>query len=393
MADQDRKWRTGTTVVHAGEEKARVFGSVGTPVIQSSTFAFKNNADLESYLAGDDSRYLYSRWSNPTVAVAESKLAALEGAERALAFSSGMAAITSTVLALAKRGDRILALDSLYGATYEVLTEVCTRYGIDVDWASVEEMPSAVREATDGTTFVYLESPTNPNLRIVDLQAVAEAANARDLPVVVDNTFASPILQRPLKLGCTMVVHSATKYLAGHSDLICGFAAGPKELIDKVYYFRKLLGGVLNAGSAGLLVRGMKTLELRVQRQCTNAMALAEFFSGHPQVEAVDYPGLLNHQYHEVASRQMSAFGGMLAVTVKGGLEGARRVTDRLKLVLYAPSLGGVESVASLPVRTSHLFYSEEDLKRAGVSPGMIRISCGIESTDDLIADWKQALE
>jgi len=385
--------QTGTVAVHAGEEKARVFGSVATPVIQTATFAFRDNRELEEYLAGGTDKYLYSRWSNPTVAVAEAKLAALEGAEAALAFSSGMAAITSTIFALAQKGDTIIALDSLYGATYEVLTHVCPRFGIDVIWAGVDTLAATVESAPERTALVYLESPTNPNLKVVDLEAVARAAASRKVPVVADNTFATPVLQRPLKFGCSAVVHSATKYLAGHTDLICGFAAGSQELIKKVYTCRKLFGGTLNAGSAGLLVRGMKTLELRVRRQCENAQAIAEFLAGHPEVLSVNYPGLPSDPFHETAQRQMSAFGGMLAFTVKGGLEGARRVTDRMQLVLYAPSLGGVESIASLPVRTSHLYYGKEDLKRAGVSEGMIRLSCGIEAAADLIADLEQALQ
>jgi len=227
---------------------------------------------------------------------------------------------------------------------------------------------------------------------VVDIQTVTEQARKHGIPVIMHNTFATPILQQPIGLGVDVVVHSATKYLAGHSDLICGLMAGSSEHLKFAWELRKLLGGVLNAGSASLLVRGMKTLELRVMRQSQNALKLAEFLAGHPEVEKVDYPGLPDSGYHQIARKQMSAYTGMLAFTVKGGLEAARRVTDRLKLILYAPSLGGVESVASLPVRTSHLHCSPEDLERAGVTQGMIRISCGIESADDLIADTKQAL-
>jgi cystathionine beta-lyase/cystathionine gamma-synthase len=383
---------TGTNAVHAGEEKASVFGSVATPIIQSSTFFFADNAELEDYLAGRKERHLYSRWSHPTAAVAEAKIAALEGAESALSFSSGMAAISSAVLSFAKTGDRILALESIYGGTYELFTQMCPRYGIDIAWARAEEMPDAAKAADSRTKLVYVESPTNPNLKVVDLRALTEAAHKRGIPIVIDNTFATPVLQKPLQLGCDVVVHSATKYLAGHSDLICGFVAGSKERISQVYEFRKLFGGVLNAGSAGLLVRGMKTVELRVRRQCENAMALAGFLSTHPKVESVNYPGLPSDPYHVLAKSQMSAFTGMLSFTVRGGLQMARKVTDRFDLILYAPSLGGVETLATLPVRTSHLHYSPEDLKRAGVSEGMIRISCGIEAADDLIADLKQAL-
>jgi len=392
IRENNLPWSVGTQVVHAGEDQASAFGAVGTPIIQSSTFVFDDNKDLEAYLAGDSDRHLYSRWSNPTVSVAEAKLAALERAEGALAFSSGMAAISTAVLSFVKSGDRILALDSIYGGTYELFNNLCPRWGIEVIWSSALDLARTVAETTPAPSLVYFESPTNPNLKVVDIQAVTEQAKNRGIPVIMDNTFATPILQQPLNLGVDAVVHSATKYLAGHSDLICGLMASSSEHLKPAWELRKLLGGVLNAGSASLLVRGMKTLELRVMRQCQNAQQLALFLSDHPRVEKVDYPGLPGSGYHQIAQKQMSAYTGMLAFTVLGGLEAARRVTDRLKLVLYAPSLGGVESVASLPVRTSHLHYSPEDLEKAGVTQGMIRISCGIESADDLIADIKQAL-
>jgi cystathionine gamma-synthase len=383
---------TGTLAVHAGGDKAQAFASVGTPIIQSATFAFRDNAELEAYLAGETDRHLYGRWSNPTVAAAEAKLAALEGAEGALAFSSGMAAISSTVLSYVKSGDVILALDSIYGGTYELFTVLCPRWGIGVEWASAEELAHRVATLEPKPQLVYFESPTNPNLKVVNIAAVTEAARRRGLPVVMDNTFATPILQKPIALGVDTVVHSATKYLSGHSDLLCGLAAGKKDRLKAIWELRKLLGGVLNAGSAGLLIRGMKTLELRVQRQCANAQAVAEFLKSHPRVESVCYPGLKDDPYHRAATAQMTGFTGMLAFTVKGGLEEARRVTDGFKLILYAASLGGVESVASLPVRTSHIRYGAADLAKAGVSPGMIRLSCGVESAADLISDLQSAL-
>lgn len=387
-----RRPGTGTLAVHAGAEAARAFDAVGTPIIQSSTFAFKDNAELEAYLAGDLDRHLYGRWSNPTVRAAEVKLAALENAEDALAFSSGMAAISCTVLSFVKSGSTVLALDSLYGATYELLAQLCPRWGIGVTWATAENLAERVATADPAPDLVYFESPTNPQLKVVDIAKVTAAARQRGIPVVMDNTFATPILQRPIELGVDAVVHSATKYLAGHSDVLCGFAAGSRERVKEIWNLRKLLGGVLNAGSAGLLIRGMKTLELRVQRQCDNALAVARSLEKHPKVERVYYPGLESDPYHKLARSQMSGFTGMLAFSVKGGLEEARRVTDRLQLVLYASSLGGVESVASLPVRTSHIRYSPEDLVKAGVTPGMIRLSCGVESADDLVLDLQTAL-
>lgn len=387
-----RKRHTGTQAVHAGSEAARAFDAVGTPIIQSSTYAFKDNAELEAYLAGDIDRHLYSRWSNPTVCVAESKLAALEGAEGALAFSSGMAAITSTVLSYVKSGDRILALDSLYGATYEFLAQLCPRWGIQVVWSTVEDLVKQAQTLEPKPNLIYVESPTNPQMKVVDLMAVTRAARERGIPVVMDNTFATPILQRPLEQGADVVVHSATKYLAGHSDVLCGMSAGSQARIKEIWNYRKLLGGILNAGSAALLIRGMKTLELRVKRQCDNALTVARFLRNHPRVESVNYPGLEDDPYHARAKAQMSGYTGMLAFTVKGGLEEARRVTDRLGLILYASSLGGVESVASLPVRTSHIRYSPEDLAKAGVTPGMIRLSCGVESAEDLVLDLQSAL-
>ena len=388
-----RQESVGTLAVHAGKDLARAFDSVGTPIIQSSTFAFKDNAELEAYLAGETDRHLYSRWSNPTVAAAEAKLAALEGAEGALAFSSGMAAISATVLSYVKSGDTVLSLDSIYGGTYELFSKMCPRWGIGVKWGTVENLAQLAATLDPPPGLVYFETPTNPNLKVVDIAAVVQAAHGRGIPVVMDNTFATPILQRPLSLGVDNVVHSATKYLSGHSDLLCGLTAGRSVVLKQVWEFRKLLGGVLNAGSAALLIRGMKTLELRVERQCANALALAEFLQNHKRVERVHYPGLKSDPFHSAAAAQMSGFTGMLAFTVRGGLEEARRVTDRLRLILYASSLGGVESVASLPVRTSHLRYSPEDLAKAGVTPGMIRLSCGVESAEDLLADLESALD
>ncbi len=387
-----RRPGTGTQAVHAGSEAASAFDAVGTPIIQSSTFAFKNNAELEAYLAGDIDRHLYGRWSNPTVSAAEAKLAALECAEGALAFSSGMAAISCTVLSYVQSGQSVLALDSIYGATYELLAQLFPRWGIGVTWGTAEGLAERVARAEPKPDLVFFESPTNPQLKVVDIAAVTAAARRRGIPVVMDNTFATPILQRPLELGVDVVVHSATKYLAGHSDVLCGMAAGSKERLKEIWNMRKLLGGVINAGSAALLIRGMKTLEVRVRRQCDNALAVAKSLEKHPRVERVYYPGLESDPYHKLAGSQMSGFTGMLAFSVKGGLEEARRVTDRLKLILYASSLGGVESVASLPVRTSHIRYSPEDLVKAGVTPGMIRLSCGVESADDLVLDLQTAL-
>jgi methionine-gamma-lyase len=347
---------------------------------------------MRRYLEGDEELYLYTRYANPTVRELEEALAAVEGAPAALALSSGMAAMTTALLSLVGSGDEVLASASLYGGTARLLTGLLPRLGISARFVPTAELERVDRVAGPRSRVLVLESPTNPTLDVVDLRAACESAHACSLVVVADNTFATPHLQQPLALGADLVMHSLTKALAGHSDVIGGALAGPVERIEAARSAMKVLGGCMDPHAAFLVLRGLKTLHLRVERQCENALALARRLEGHPAVRRVLYPGLASHPGHAVARRQMRAFGGMVTLVLEGGLPAAERFYDRLGVVARAASLGGVESLASLPVHTSHHGLPEEKLREAGIDPGMVRLSMGVEDADDLVADVEQAL-
>lgn len=380
----------GTTAVH-GAHGARS-GPLVPPIAQTSTFAFGSSAEMRRYLDGDPELFLYTRYANPTVRELEQGLAALEQAEAALALSSGMAAMSSGVLSLVGAGDEVLASASLYGGTLKLLTGFLARFSVACRIVPSVELPRIGELAGPNSRLLILESPTNPTLEIVDLAAACAAARARGLAVLVDNTFATPLLQKPLALGADLVMHSLTKALAGHSDLIGGALAGSRARVDAARDTMKVLGGCLDPHAAFLAGRGLRTLHLRVERSCANALALAQRFEGHPALRRVLYPGLESHPGHATARRQMSAFGGMLTLELKGGLSAAERCFDRLRLVARAASLGGVESLASLPVHTSHHGLSAAALSAAGIDPGMLRLSIGVEDEADLVADLEQAL-
>ncbi len=380
----------GTTAVHGHRGAPR--GALAIPIVQTSTFAFASAAEMRRYLEGDEELFLYTRYANPTVRELEEVLAALEGAGAALAVSSGMAAMTSAVMSLVRAGDEVLASRSLYGGTVRLVTDFLPRFGVAGRLVSAPDLGRIDRVGGERSRVLILESPTNPTLEVVDLAAACASAHARGLSVIVDNTFATPLLQRPLALGADLVMHSLTKGLAGHSDIVGGALAGPRAVIDAARATMKVLGGCLDPHAAFLALRGLKTLHLRVPRQCESALALARRLEGHPAVRCVLYPGLASHPGHEVARRQMSAFGGMVTLVLEGGLAAAERFYDRLRLVARAASLGGVESLASLPLHTSHHGLPEHELSEAGIDPGMVRLSVGVEDADDLIADVEQAL-
>jgi cystathionine beta-lyase/cystathionine gamma-synthase len=360
--------------------------------VQSSTFAFSSAAEMRRYLEGDEELFLYTRYANPTVRELEEALAALEGAPAALALSSGMAAMTTALLSLVSSGDEVLASASLYGGTVRLLTGLLPRFGVTARFVPVGDLARVDRVAGERSRVLVLESPTNPTLDVVDLEAACESARACSLVVVADNTFASPHLQQPLALGADLVMHSLTKALAGHSDVVGGALAGSAERVEAARSAMRVLGGCMDPHAAFLVLRGLRTLHLRVERQCENALALARRLEGHPAVRRVLYPGLPSHPGHAVARRQMRAFGGMVTLVLEGGLPAAERFYDRLSLVARAASLGGVESLASLPVHTSHHGLPEEKLREAGIDPGMVRLSLGVEDAADLVADVEQAL-
>lgn len=380
----------GTRAVHGARDPAP--GPLATPVVHSSTFVFESAEQLRGHLEGGDERFFYTRYGNPTLRALEETLAALERGEDALVLATGMAAITTALLSLAQAGDEVLASASLYGGTGRLLHEVLPRFGIATRAIPVGDLPRLGEVASTRARAVVLESPTNPDVEVVDVAAVCAAAHDRGLAVIVDNTFATPVLQQPLRLGADLVMHSVTKALGGHSDLLGGALVGSRERIERARSLLKVLGGCLDPHAAYLALRGIKTLHLRVQRQCENAQALAEHLQSHPKVARVAYPGLPSHPAHATARRQMSAFGGIVAFALHGGLPAAERFYDGLRLIARAVSLGGVETLVSLPVHGSHHMVSDEQRAAAGFDPGTVRLSLGVEDAADLTDDVDRAL-
>lgn len=381
-----------TELIHRGEDRPPKADPVNVPIYETTTFLFESADEVRQYQEGRAEKFLYSRYANPTVVVTEQKLAALDDAEGALVFASGMAAASTILIGLLNPGDELLCSSALYGGTFHLVNDVIRRFGVAVRFATLEELADPERLLGPRTRVCWVESPINPTLRCVDIGRVAAACRARSVISVVDNTFASPVNQLPLALGADLAMQSATKYLNGHSDVTGGVVSGGADLIRQLDLARRFLGGVLDPLAAYNLARGLKTLPVRMARHNQTALAVARFLEGHARVSGVFYPGLPSHPDHEVAGRQMTGFGGMVCFEVEGGLEGASRVFDRLGLIRRATSLGSVDSLASLPVLTSHYNYSREELERAGVTAGMVRLSVGLEDEEDLLADLEQAL-
>ncbi|HEY7288326.1 MAG TPA: aminotransferase class I/II-fold pyridoxal phosphate-dependent enzyme [Vicinamibacterales bacterium] len=384
--------RPETEVVHAGEGVREGATPIVRPIYATSTFLFDSAADLEAYQEGKSDSYLYSRYANPSVQTVEDKLKVLEGGEAALVTSSGMAATSTAFFGLLQAGDEVVCSAGIYGGTLHVLVDFFKRFGVTPRFASLDELGDPARLLGSRTKVLWFESPINPTLRCVDIARVASACRPHGVISVIDNTFASPINQRPLQLGIDLVMHSATKYLNGHSDVTAGVLVGSRAVIDRLQEARKLFGGVLEPASAYALARGMKTVAVRVARQNDSAMRLARWLEHDARVARVFYPGLSSHPDHEIARRQMSGFGGMVTCEIAGGYAAACRFFDRLQVIRRAASLGGVESLCSLPVLTSQYGFSDEQLAAAGVTRGMVRLSIGLEHPDDLEADLDRAL-
>ena len=386
-----KRWGDATIAIHQGDQRFHVGAPVGANIARTANFTFESTEEMKRWTEGKSSAYIYTRYGNPTLTIAEEKLAALEGAEAAIVTASGMAAISSALLAVLKAGDEVISTRQTYGGTYRLMRDNFPRFGIVVrhvesDLAGIEQL------VNPRTKALYIESPTNPTLRLVDLQKAVAFAKEWGLISLIDNTFASPLLQKPIQIGFNIVLHSATKYLSGHSDLIAGAAAGSRAIINEVRHNIINLGGSLDPEAAYLLIRGMKTLSVRMERQCENAMVVAKYLAKHPKVAKVHYPGLPSHPDHKLAKRQMKGFGAMLAFDLKGGLPAARRFCDRVRIFLLAASLGGAESLVVLPIYTSHYNMSEAELRAAGVGAGTVRVSVGLEDSADLIEDLRQAL-
>jgi cystathionine beta-lyase/cystathionine gamma-synthase len=380
-----------TRCVHAGEERHSKSAPLATSTVQTSVFALSNVEELRRISEGKSSAYMYTRYANPTTRVAERKIAALEGAEDCVVTSSGTSAAMSALLALCKAGDEIVAMQDLYGGTTKLFEKVFSRFGVTTRFVPFRDIDRIETYFSKKTAVLFVESPTNPTLRCADLAKLADIGHRFGATVVVDNTFATPILQKPLSLGCDVSYHSATKFLGGHSDLVAGGVCGSKEFIQRAREMMVMTGGSLDPGASYLLIRGLKTLELRVERACENAERIAIALSRNPKIARVMFPGLPGDPSHEIARQQMSDFGMLLCLELRDG-KAAETFIDGLKLWALATSLGGVESTVSYPILSSHAGMSAEQLASMDVSAATVRLSVGIESADDLIADLQQAL-
>jgi methionine-gamma-lyase len=387
-----------TRAIH-GKKLHAYKGPLTLPIFQTSTYRFDNSDDAIRYANGDDSVYVYSRYHNPSVEDVEEKIALMNDAEACALFASGMAAISTAILTAAHAGDEIISTPALYGGTYRFFRDILPRYGITVKYIDPLNLSDLGSMITERTKIVYTETPTNPTLDIVDIRRiVSETRRARKrtpdgVLIMVDNTFGTCRFQRPFDLGCDVIVESATKYYGGHSDLLAGVVVGTSAFLKDVRVSAKYLGGCADPFAAFLLSRSLKTFAMRVEKQTETAMALATALEGRKKVLRVIYPGLATHPMHELAKSQMSGYGAMVTIEVRGGATGAVAVCDALCVAVNAMSLGGVESLVSIPVYSSHVNMSKEELKLNGVTPGMIRISVGAEGADDLIRDFEQALK
>ena len=387
----------GTKAVHAGNVQDKQYGALTTPIYQTTTFVFDNCAQGAARFEGNESGYIYTRLGNPTTSVLEAKVAALDGAEACLATSSGMGAISSVFWTITHSGAHIIADETLYGCTWALLSHGLTRFGVEVsliDTSNIENVKAALKP---NTVAVYLESPANPNLKITDIEEIAKVAHKYnpEIKVICDNTFASPYVQSPLALGADVVVYSATKYLNGHGDVIAGFVSGKADFINQVRMVgvKDMTGSVLGPQEAFLILRGLKTFELRMLRHCENAAKVAEFLSKHPKVEKVYYPGLESHPNHEVAAKQMRNFGAMLSFEVKGGKPAGEKLLNSLELCTLAVSLGCDQTLIEHPASMTHSTYDPEALIEAGVPAGLVRLSVGLENAEDIIEDLAKGLE
>ena len=387
------KLKKGSLSVWGGEMGEFPDGAITPPIVNSVTFAYRDLDEWHAVATGKQSGHIYSRNTNPTVRVLEEKLRILEGAAAAIAFATGMAAISNVLFSLLKPGNRVVSLKDTYGGTSRLFLDFLPKNNIDVMLCETTDHQQLESEIAKGCELVYLETPTNPTLKIVDIRRLAAAAKKAGATVVVDNTFATPINQNPLQLGADLVVHSATKYLCGHSDAMGGLLAGSEDLVRKVFQFREINGASLQADPAYLIARGMKTLELRIERQNQSAMKIAQYLKGHDKVRDVFYPGLESHPSHDIARSQMTGFGGMMSFSLEGDYKSVKTMLSSLKLVHLAASLGSVSTLAGPPRTTSHVELTEEQRRSLGIPESLIRYSVGIENVEDLLSDLDQALK
>jgi cystathionine gamma-synthase len=387
------KTKIGTKAIWGGEEQSLMQGTTQVPIVQSVSFGYDNLDEWQAVALGQRPGHIYSRNTNPTVSAFEEKVRLLEGAEAATSFASGMAAISNTLFSLVKPGDRIVSVKDTYGGTNQLFREFLPHIQVDVCLCETTDHDRIVSEIRKGCRLVYLETPTNPTLKVVDIARIVQVAHSAGAIVVTDNTFATPINQRPLELGSDLVLHSASKFLGGHADALGGIVCGPKQLIQTIYHYREITGAALDPFAAYLLIRGMKTLEIRVERQNASAMAIAEYLERHAAVDRVFYPGLASHPQHEIAKRQMpGGFGGVMSFVLKGDYEAVKVFLPRLRFAHRAANLGSVETIVGPPATTSHVEVSAADRAAMGIPEALVRYSTGIENVSDLIADLEQAL-
>jgi cystathionine beta-lyase/cystathionine gamma-synthase len=386
---KNHKFRQETEAVRGGTSLHKKNGPLATPIYQTSTFEVTDN---QEQVRATDTDCFYTRYGNPTHTVAENAIAQLEGTEAALLFSSGMAAITTSMLTLVRAGDHIVAQRDIYGGVTKFLSQWLPKLGVETTFVDTNDIEQHERAIRPNTKIIHIESPTNPNVRVVDLEKIAALARKHGIISTIDSTFATPINCRPAEWGIDLVLHSGTKYFGGHADLICGVATGRRDLIDQIHHVRTTLGGSMDPHAAFLLLRGLKTLAVRVQRQNENALRIAEFLSTHPHVRRVHYPMLKGHPDYEIARKYLAGAGGVVSFEVEGTGEDACRVSEALNLFTLAPSLGGVDSLVSIPVMTSHAMIDPELRQKMGVTEQMIRLSVGVENVDDLIADLEKGL-
>jgi len=384
-----RRRNAETQAVRGGMDLSKKNGPLSTPIYQTSTFEV---TDMDEQVRATPTDHFYTRYGNPTHTVAENAIAELEGADAALLFASGMSAISTTILALTKAGDHIVAQRDIYGGATKFFTQWLPKFGVEVTLVDTTDYEQHARAIRPNTKILHLESPTNPTLRVVDLKRVAALAKEHGVTTLVDSTFATPINCRPVEFGIDLVMHSGTKYFGGHADLICGIIAGRRDLIETIHSTRTTLGCNMDPHAAWLLLRGIKTLAVRVQRQNENALKVAQFLQSHPKVRSVSYPFLEDHPQRALAMQQMRGGGGVLSFEVEGTGEDACRFAEALELFTLAPSLGGVESLVTIPVITSHAMIRAEERQKMGVTEQMVRLSLGIESAEDLIADLERGL-
>jgi methionine-gamma-lyase len=391
----EREVKFATKCVHAAEKPDPVFGAHTTPIFQTSTFIFENTKQGAARFAGEEAGYVYARIppNTPTHAVLAEKFAVLEGGEAGQTFSSGMAAITAVVLSILKQGDSLISTDVVYGCTYSLFSEILPGLGIDVSFVDTSDPENVKKAFKSETKMVFLETPANPTMTICDIKKIAEIARNYGALCVVDNTFSTPYFQRPLECGADISLSSCTKYIGGHADLLGGIIAGKKDFISRMASVVGYTGGIMGTHEAWLCIRGLKTLHIRMERHAENAMKVAEFLESRPEIKWVRYPGLPSHPQHDLASRQMSGFGGMLSFELNGGIEAGSKLMDNVRLCSLAVSLGATDTLIQHPASMTHACVPRKVRNRVGITDGLVRLSVGIEDYEDIIADLEQALE